>query len=100
MSQTPAPVTVVDKTKRVVRTLIQVGIPAFLGFALVLPQIISAFGLPLNSHVYAILVSVAGGVTLVAGAITRIMLIPAVNTWLTKLNLGASVPAETPSDKS
>lgn len=87
---TPAPDTIIDKTKRVVRTFIQVGIPAFLGFAVILPQIISALGLNLNSHVYAVLVSVAGGVTLVAGAITRIMLIPAVNKWLSKLNLGAT----------
>lgn len=79
------------KTQRVLRTIVAVGIPAFLTFALVLPQIIAALGLPVDSELYMWLIAVAGGVTAVAGAITRIMAIPKVNEWLTKIGLG-SVP--------
>ena len=79
------------RAQRVLRTLVAVVIPAFLGFAVVLPQIIEALGLPVDSKLYVTLVSVAAGVTAVAGAITRVMAIPAVNAWLTKIGLG-SVP--------
>lgn len=79
------------KTQRVLRTFVQVGIPAFLTFALVLPQIIEALGLPVDSGLRLWLVAVAAGVTAVAGAIARVMAIPAVNAWLTKIGLG-SVP--------
>lgn len=77
--------------QRVIRTIIQVGIPAFLTFALVLPQIIAALGLPLDSAVYLWLVGAAAVVTAIAAALSRIMAIPAVNTWLTKISAG-SVP--------
>lgn len=79
------------KAQRVLRTIVAVGIPAFLTFALVLPQIIAALGLPLSSSVYLWLVAAAAVVTAVAGAITRIMAIPAVNAFLIKIGLG-SVP--------
>lgn len=79
------------KSKRVLRTLVQVGIPAFLTFALVLPQIIGALGLPVDGPVYAWLVGAAGIVTLVATALARVMAIPAINAWLTTIGLG-SVP--------
>lgn len=79
------------KTQRVLRTAVQVGIPAFLTFALVLPQIIGALGLPVDGPVYLWLVGAAGVVTAVATALSRIMAIPAVNTWLTGIGLG-SVP--------
>lgn len=79
------------KTQRVLRTIIQVGIPAFLTFALVLPQIIEALGLPVDSGLRLWLVGVAAVVTAVAAAITRVMAIPAVNAWLMKIGLG-SVP--------
>lgn len=79
------------KAQRVLRTIVQVGIPAFLGFALILPQIIEAAGLPVDSSVRLWLVAAAAIVTAVAGAIARIMAIPAVNSWLTNIGLG-SVP--------
>lgn len=79
------------KSQRVLRTVVQVGIPAFLTFALVLPQIIAALGLPVDGPVYLWLIGAAGVVTAVAGALSRVMAIPAVNTWLTKIGLG-SVP--------
>jgi len=88
------------KAQRVLRTLVQVGIPAFLGFALVLPMIIDAAGLPVDSSVRLWLVAAAAIVTAVAGGITRIMAIPAVNVWLTKIGLGAvpksAIPVEPP----
>jgi len=80
------------KAQRVLRTLVQVIIPAFLGFAVVLPLIIEALGLPVDSELRLWLLLVAGGVTAVATAIARVMAIPAVNAWLIKIGLG-SVPA-------
>lgn len=79
------------KAQRVLRTIVAVGIPAFLTFALVLPQIIDALGLPVTSDLYLWLVAFAGIVTAIAGAISRVMAIPKVNEWLTKIGLG-SVP--------
>lgn len=79
------------KAQRVLRTLVQTAIPAFLGFALVLPAIIEALGLPVDSELQLWLVALAAGVTAVATAIARVMAIPAVNAWLTKIGLG-SVP--------
>jgi len=90
------PVVVPDiwyKAQRTLRTIVAVGIPAFLTFALVLPQIIEALGLPADSRVRLWLLGVAALVTAVAGAITRLMAIPAVNAWLTKIGLG-SVPKQ------
>lgn len=77
--------------QRVIRTLVQTGIPSFITFAGVLPSIISALGLPVGSRLYVVLVAIAAGVTAVAGALSRVMAIPAVNTFLTKFGLG-SVP--------
>ncbi len=79
------------KAQRVLRTLVAVAIPAFLGFAVLLPQLIEALGLPADSRLRLWLLAVATGVTAVAAAITRIMAIPAVNAWLIKIGLG-SVP--------
>ncbi|MDN4616396.1 hypothetical protein P5G50_18265 [Leifsonia sp. F6_8S_P_1B] len=82
---------VINKGQRVLRTIVQVGIPAFLGFALVLPEIIEALGLPVESELRLYLVGIAAAVTAVAGALSRVMAIPAVNEWLTSIGLG-SVP--------
>jgi len=81
------------KGKRVLRTIVQVAIPAFLSFALVLPAIIEALGLPADAELRLWLVALAAGVTAVAGAISRVMAIPAVNAWLIKVGLG-SVPED------
>ncbi len=78
-------------TQRVLRTIVQVGIPAFITFAGVLPVIINALGLDVGGQVYLWLVSAAAVLTAVAGALTRVMAIPAVNEWLTHIGLG-SVP--------
>jgi len=79
------------QTQRVLRTIVQVGIPAFLTFAGVLPTIIAAVGLPVDGKVYLWLVSAAAVVTAVAGGLSRVMAIPTVNQWLTTIGLG-SVP--------
>lgn len=79
------------KAQRVLRTVVQVGIPAFLGFALVLPQVIEAMGLPVDSELRGWLLAFAAGVTAIAGGLARVMAIPAVNAWLVKIGLG-SVP--------
>lgn len=79
------------KAQRVLRTIVQVGIPAFLAFAVVLPQIIDAAGLPVDGGLYIWLVAVAAGITAVAGGLSRIMAIPQVNAWLVRIGLG-SVP--------
>lgn len=97
---------IVNKGQRVLRTIVQVGIPAFLLFALVLPQVIQALGLPVDSQIYGALIGFAAAVTAIAGAITRVMAIPAVDQWLTSIGLGSvkkseaqHVPAAvTPSD--
>lgn len=77
--------------QRVLRTVVQVGIPAFITFAGVLPLIIDALGLPVESGLYLWLVGAAAVVTAVAAALSRVMAIPAVNEWLTKIGFG-SVP--------
>ena len=79
------------KTQRVLRTIVAAGIPAFLLIAIVLPLVIDALGLPVSSTLYGWLVVVAACVTAVAGAITRVMAIPAVNRGLVHIGLG-SVP--------
>lgn len=83
------------KSQRVLRTVVQVGIPAFLTFALALPQIINAAGLPVDGPLYLWLIGAAGVITAVAAGLTRIMAIPAVNAWLVKIGLG-SVPKSAP----
>lgn len=79
------------KTQRILRTIVQVGIPTFITFAAVLPQIIDALGLPADAEVRLWLLAVAAGITAVAAALTRLMAIPAVNAWLVTIGLG-SVP--------
>lgn len=79
------------KTQRVLRTVVQVGIPAFIVFAGVLPQIIDAAGLPVDGALYLWLIGSAGVITAVAAGLARIMAIPTVNAWLITIGLG-SVP--------
>jgi hypothetical protein len=77
------------KGQRVLRTIGQVCIPAFLTFAVVLLQIIQALGLPVDSGAYGRLLAAAGFVTAIAGGLFRVMAIPAVNQWLTSIVLGS-----------
>jgi len=64
----------------VIRTVVQVGIPAFLAFAALLPEIVQAildqFGEQLPEGFRLWMLAVAAGVTGVAAVITRIMALP------------------------
>lgn len=64
----------------VIRTIVQVGIPAFLAFAALLPEIVKAildqFGEQLPEGFRLWMLAVAAGVTGVAAVITRIMALP------------------------
>ncbi|GAA3399424.1 hypothetical protein [Pseudarthrobacter polychromogenes] len=66
--------------RAVIRTIVQVGIPAFLAFALLLPEIVQAFldqfGEQLPEGFRLWLLGVAALVTGVAAVITRIMALP------------------------
>ncbi|AAT88381.1 hypothetical protein Lxx03720 [Leifsonia xyli subsp. xyli str. CTCB07] len=55
---------------------------------MILPQVIDALGLPVTSRVYLWMVGLAGIVTAIAAALTRIMAIPTINHWLTTIGLG------------
>lgn len=81
------------KAQRVLRTIVAVGIPSIITAATVLPLVIEALGLPADLPLRLWLVGFAAGLTAVAAAITRVMAIPQVNAWLTKLGLG-SVPRD------
>ncbi|ARC55967.1 hypothetical protein AS850_02625 [Frondihabitans sp. 762G35] len=91
MSTTPQVQEIWFKSQRVLRTIVQVGIPAFLSGALLLPQLIDALGLPVDNELRLWLVGVSAAITAAAAALTRIMAIPAVNAFATRFGLG-SVP--------
>ncbi len=76
-----------DAWKRVGRTVVQV-VLAFLSFAAVFPLIVGAVGAPHGSNVALWLTTAVTWVTIVAGALTRVMAIPAVNSLLTPIGLG------------
>lgn len=86
------------KGQRVLRTGLQV-ILSFLSVwavvAVIAPQILDELAKILPGSWVAWLAGAIASVTVVAGVLTRIMAIPAVNDWLTKIGLG-SVPPTAP----
>lgn len=80
--------------KAVLRTLVQIGIPAFVVLVGVIPLIIQIALEELGEHmpdsVRLWLIGAAAFITAVGLAITRVMAIPAVNAWLSKLGLAAT----------
>ena len=80
--------------KAVLRTLVQIGIPAFIGLVIVIPLIIEAVlaevgeFMPESFRLW--LVGAAAVITGLGLTITRVMAIPAVNAWLGKLGLAAT----------
>ena len=84
------------KAQRVLRTIVQV-ILAFLSawavVAVVAPQILTELSAILPGSWIAWLTGVIAFVTVVAGVLSRIMAIPAVNAWLTHLGLGSAPKA-------
>jgi hypothetical protein len=79
--------------QRVLRTIVQVGIPAFLVFNLVVPQVIEALGGLLPPDAILWLNGVAALIAAIAAALTRIMAIPAINALLTSIGLGTQPKA-------
>ncbi|MEQ6899292.1 hypothetical protein [Microbacterium sp. KR10-403] len=81
------------KAQRVLRTIVQV-VLAFLSawavIAIIAPQILTELATILPGSWIAWLTGVIAFVTVVAGVLTRIMAIPQVNAWLTKLGLGSA----------
>jgi hypothetical protein len=75
------------------RTVVQVGLPAFLIFAGVLPEILQTvldgMGDVLPDGLRLWLLGAAAVVTAAAGTLARIAAIPAVNNWLKVLSLSA-----------
>ena len=80
--------------KAVLRTLVQIGIPAFVGLVIVIPLIIEAVlaevGEFMPEQLRLWLLGAATLITAVGLAITRVMAIPAVNLWLARLGLAAT----------
>ncbi|AYN57000.1 hypothetical protein SEA_VITAS_22 [Microbacterium phage Vitas] len=80
--------------KATLRTLVQVGIPALIGIGVVVPEVIQiildGFGETMSVEVRAWFLAAAAAVTAGAGVLARIMAIPLVNEFLTKIGLGAA----------
>ena len=80
--------------KAVLRTLVQIGVPAFVGLVIVIPLIIEAVlaevGEFMPESLRLWLLGAATFITAVGLAITRVMAIPAVNHWLARLGLAAT----------
>jgi Sec-independent protein secretion pathway component TatC len=78
---------VIDTGRRVARTVIQVGIPAFLALAAGLPVLLAQAKVFVSPNLYAALVGIAAAITAIAALLTRIMAIPKVNEFLELVNL-------------
>ena len=80
--------------RAVLRTLVQIGIPSFVGLVVVVPLIIQIVLEELGEHMPESLrlwlVGAAAVITAAGLAITRVMAIPAVNHWLARLGLAAT----------
>lgn len=74
--------------RAVIRTMVAVGIPAFLGLAALVPEIVQTIldgvGKALPDGFRLGLLAVAAVITGVAGVITRIMAIPGLVVWTRK----------------
>lgn len=79
------------------RTVVQVGVPAFIALVFVLPEvlrvILDGMGATLPDSVRAWLAGAAAVVTAAGATLTRIMAIPGVDRWLTD-HLGGVFSAE------
>lgn len=74
--------------RAVIRTVVAVGIPAFLTFAALVPEIVQTIldglGRDLPEGFRLGMLAVAAGVTTAAGILTRIMAIPGLVEWTRK----------------
>lgn len=78
---------VLDSTKRVLRTVVQVAIPSFIALAAGLPILLEQAKVFVSPQLYAALVGLAAGITVVAGVLAKVMANPTVNGWLTSIGL-------------
>lgn len=95
MSTTPAVTTQQQHPGRAtVRTVVQTVLSAVLVLGVVLPIVVSIIDEELGAHLpdgwVAWLYGAAALVAAVAGALSRIMQIPAVDGWLEKLRIGSA----------
>lgn len=90
------PTQVLNPWRAALRTVVQVGLPAFLFVLLVGPQILQILAEDLGAHlpegVIAWLLGAAAVLTAVSGALARIMAIPRVNDALKGVKLDAGKP--------
>jgi hypothetical protein len=82
----------------VLRSLVQIGIPSFIGLVVVVPLIIQIVLEELGEHMPdSLRLWLVGAATVITGvgvALTRIMAIPAVNSWLARFGLAATPKKE------
>lgn len=103
-SQTPVSGEIWFKTKRVLRTAVQVIVTGagILAVAVVVaPQILDALADVLPGPVVAWAAGVIAAAAALSAALSRVMAIPAVDAWLKRLGLGsapASAPVAMPAD--
>jgi len=88
---------VFDTARRVARTVIQAGL-AIVSFAPIYPLIVGAIGAPKGSNLAGWLAASVVWVGSIAGAISRIMAIPAVNNLLAPVKLAAHSGTTLPGD--
>lgn len=79
------------------RTVLAVAVPAFGLVLFAGPAVLQILAEELGAHVpegfTAWLLAAAGILTALAGAVTRIMALPAVNAWLSRFKLDAGPPS-------
>lgn len=89
----PVPTQVARPWRATWRTVVQVGLPAFLVLAGVLPEVLDVvadgMGDVLPAGFRAWLAAAAAVITAAAGTLARVAAIPAVNDWLRVLSLSA-----------
>lgn len=91
MAQSTLPV-ITDRGRRVLRTTVQVGIPAFLLLAVLLPVALDALKIPDGSKLHVVLYGTAAVITAAAALLTHLMASPRFDAVLTVLGIG-SVPS-------
>jgi len=81
--------------KATLRTVIQTAVPTILTVVAVLGVLQDSFNVYLPASVIAWVAGASAFLVVLAGALTRIFAIPAVDAWLTGLGLGATPNAST-----
>lgn len=81
---------ITDTARRVIRTIIQTGIPTFLALAGIVPYALAQAQGVVSPDLYLKLVALAGVITAAAGVLAKIMANPTVNTILAKVRLNSS----------